>query len=182
MSKNCVCPLKRAEIREFALRIRRFLGYKDTDFVDMAKLFDYLSNRFAMGGLKFDYRVMSDDDNSFENKEEAFTDMSSGIIYIKESVMNEACRRSFRRSSFTLAHELGHYLLHYVQDNVRLTRISDNLSVPTFCDPEWQADAFASEFLMPYDQCLKMSVEEIRKTYHVSRKAAEVRYDKIHKN
>ena len=122
---------------------------------------------------------MPDDDEIFENKEEAYTDMSTGVIYIKQSVMEQACRRSYKRGAFTLIHELGHYLLHYLQNDVRLTRESDDVEVPIYCDPEWQADTFASEFLMPYDECINMEPEEIRKTYHVSRKAAEVRFNKI---
>ena len=32
---------------------------------------------------------------------------------------------------------------------------------------------------MPYEECIDMDEEEIRKTYHVSRMAAEVRYNKV---
>ena len=105
--------------------------------------------------------------------------MSTGIIYIKESVMEQACRRAYRRGAFTLIHELGHYLLHYLQNDVKLTRVADDIYVPPYCDPEWQADTFASEFLMPYEECIVMDEEEIRKTYHVSRTAAEVRHNKV---
>ena len=46
------------------------------------------------------------------------------------------------------------------------------------CSSDLQADTFASEFLMPFEECKTMEPEEICKTYHVSRKAAEVRYEK----
>lgn len=179
MSKSRVRPASRASIRRYAIGIRHMLGYKDTDYIQSPKLFDALSFLFAQLALDFDYRIMPDNDECFYDKEEAYTDMSTGIIYIKESVMEQACRRSFRRGAFTLTHELGHYLLHYVQDDVKLSRVTDDVYVPPYCNPEWQADVFASEFLMPYEQCINMTVEEIRKTYHVSRKAAEVRYNKL---
>lgn len=172
-------PLSRAAIRSYAIKIRALLGFKNTDFINAPKLFDALSILFAKEGLDFDYRIMPDDSEIFDNKEEAFTDMSSGIIYIKESVMEQACRRSYRRGAFTLIHELGHYLLHYLQNDVKLARVSNDEYVPPYRDPEWQADAFASEFLMPYDECLNLDIECIRKIYHVSRSAAEVRYNKI---
>lgn len=171
--------MSRVAIRNYAMKIRVLLGYKNEDYIHAPKLFDKLSILFAEQGLDFDYRIMPDEDSIFLNKEEAYTDMSSGIIYIKESVVEEACRRSFRRGAFTLIHELGHYLLHYLQNDVRLTRVSDSAYVPPYCDPEWQADTFASEFLMPFEECINMSEEEIRKQYHVSRMAAEVRYNKI---
>ena len=181
MSKSRVTPMKRSEIRIYAMRIRKLLGYKDNDFIHAPKLFDSLSILFSDLGLDFDFRIMPDVHEVFFEKEEAYTDVSSGIIYIKESVMEEACRRSFRRGAFTLIHELGHYLLHYVQNDVKLTYVEDDICVPPYCDPEWQADTFASEFLMPFNECKKLSIEEIRKMYHVSRKAAEVRFNKIQK-
>ena len=179
MSKSRVRPTSKVEIRTYAMQIRRLLGYKDNEYIHAPKLFDLLSALFTEHELDFDYRIMPDEHEVFVDKEEAFTEMSSGIIYIKESVFEQACRRSFNRSAFTLIHELGHYLLHYLQEDARLTRVKNDVDVPIYCDPEWQADTFASEFLMPYDECKKLGISEIRETYHVSRKAAEVRFNKI---
>ena len=173
--------MKRVEIREYANKIRNLLGYKSTDFIHAPKLFDRLAIILSENGLDFDYRVMPDDDKVFYEKEEAWTDLLSGTIYIKESVMEQACRRSFRRGPFTLIHELGHYLIHYVQGDVKLTRVSDDVNVPIYQDPECQAYTFASEFLMPFCECLKIDSLTIRKRYHVSTQASEVRYEKIQK-
>ncbi len=180
-SKSRVSPMTRAAIRSYAMKIRKLLGFKNKDYINSPKLFDALSILFAKQGLDFDYRVMDDDDEIFYDKEEAYTDMSTGIIYIKESVMEQACKRAFKRGTFTLIHELAHYLLHYLQNDVRLTRVADDVYVPPFCDPEWQADTFASEFLMPFEECKKLDVVAIRNTYYVSLRAAEVRYNKIQK-
>ena len=182
MSKWQVSPMRIIDIREYAMRIRGILGYKDTDFIHAPKLFDRLAILFADQGLEFDYKILPDNDGIFANKEEAYTDLLTGTIYIKESVMEEACRRSFKRGTFTLIHELGHFLLHYLQSEAKLTRVPDDTVVPVFCNPEWQADTFASEFLMPYEACLFLTIEEIRKQYHVSRQAAEVRFNKINGN
>lgn len=179
MSKTTVSPMSKSEIRKYAMKIRKLLGYGNKEFIHAPKLFDSLSIIFNDAGLCFDYKVFPDDDKIFENKGEAYTNMSTGIIYIKESVMEQACRRSFKRGAFTLIHELGHYLLHYIQSDVKLARVADDVYIPPYQDPEWQADTFASEFLMPYEECFNMESKEIRKTYHVSRTAAEVRYNKI---
>lgn len=181
MVKNWVRPAKTIEIREYAMRIRRLLGYKDTDFIYAPKIYDDLSKVLSDQGLNFDYIVMPDEDEIFENNEEAFTDMRTGTIYIKESVMEKACRRSFNRASFTLVHELGHYFLHYIQEDARLTMVSEEVQVQIYCDPEWQANIFASEFLMPFEICKDLVPIEIRKQYHVSTQASEVRYNKIKK-
>lgn len=172
MSQIIASPMNRISIRKYAMQIRALLGIGSADFISAPKLFDER-------GLTFDYQVLSDDNPIFVNKEEAFTDTDSGIIYVKESVMEQACRRKYRRGAFTLIYELGHYLLHYLQDDVKLARVSDDISVPIYRNPEWQADTFASEFLMPFDECIHMNVEDIRKRYHVSRQAAEVRFNKI---
>ena len=179
MSKTYASPLKRVEIREYTNKLRSFLGYDSKDFISAPKLFDRLSIMFSEIELNFDYRVLPDNDKIFVDKEEAYTDLSTGIIYIKESVMEESCRRLYRRGSFTLIHELGHYFLHYLQSDVKLFRVPDDACVPAYCDPEWQADTFASEFMMTFSECINMTSEEIRKQYRVSRKASEVRYNKV---
>lgn len=179
MSKNRVSPLSRKAIRDYANQIRKLLGYKQTDFINAPKLFDTISVTFAEQGLDFDYRILPDDDKIFQEKEEAYTDMSTGIIHIKESVMQQACKCKYARATFTLIHELGHYLLHYLQEDVHLTRVEDDVFVPAYMDPEWQADQFASEFLMPFDVCKKYNAEDIKLIYHVTGKAASVREDKI---
>ena len=179
MSKVCASPLSKSSIRSYAMKIRRMLGYNNKDFIHAPKLFDALSVLFEEKGLKFDYRVLPDDDQIFVNREEAFTDMATGIVYIKESVMEQACRRAYRRGTYTLIHELGHYLLHYLQEDANLARVSDKTPVPIYCDPEWQANTFASEFLMPFEECVNLQPDEIRKRFHVSWRAAEVRYQKV---
>ena len=171
--------MSRAEISVYARKIRDLLGYDDDDYIYVPKLFDALSLLFFKQGLDFDFIILSDDNKLFLEKEEAYTDLSRGIIYIKESVMSEACRKRYCRATFTLIHELGHYLLHYLQSDVCLTRVDDNIYVPAYCDPEWQANTFASEFLMPYEKCIGLTPTQIKKKYHVSKTAAEVRYNYI---
>ena len=180
MSKTRTKPMKRVEIRNYAIRLRRFLGFEDREFIQITKLFDSLSVYFSDLGFKFDYKVLPDNDDAFIKRQEAFTDMTTGIVYIKESVMEDACKGN-SRGVITLAHELGHFCIHFIQGTAILSRVPDNELVPTYCDPEWQADTFASEFLMPYAECIEMSSVEIQETYHVSKKAAKVRESGVKK-
>jgi Zn-dependent peptidase ImmA (M78 family) len=83
------------------------------------------------------------------------------------------------RDRFTLAHELGHYVLHYLCDDTQtgrmmaLRRGSDRI--------EWEANWFAAAFLMPAEQFtnryneLDGNLSQIADEFGVSLAAAEVR-------
>ena len=171
--------MSRNEIRQYTNKIRGLIGLKSDEFVNAPKLYDTLSVLFSNHGLDFDYTVLPDNDEIFIDKEEAFTNVVTGKIYIKESVMNRACNNSYDRGAFTLIHELGHFFLHYIQLDAKLCRVEDEIDVPAYRDPEWQANAFASEFLMPFVACIDMTPDEIRNTFHVSKKAATIRASEI---
>ena len=61
---------------------------------------------------------------------------------------------SMYRDNFTIAHELGHYMLHYphqksLNEPMHFARYGSNKM-------EWQANRFAAAFLMPKSEFLKM--------------------------
>lgn len=83
------------------------------------------------------------------------------------------------RDRFTIAHELGHYVLHYLwnpekvgKPMMALRRGSDRI--------EWEANWFAAAFLMP-QEAFKRAFEasgdlnEVARQFGVSAQAAEVR-------
>ena len=179
MDKYVVSGLSKIEIRWYVQNIRKLLLLSDYKYVAIVKVLDKISKLFSDIGLSFNYIIKEDNDPIFEENEEVFTDMKAGVIYFKESVIEKASRKRYQRSSFTIAHELGHYFLHYLNEDVKLSRVSKDFVVPKYKDPEWQADTFAAEFLMPFDQCKDMNVEEIKNTYHVTRSAATTRKEKI---
>lgn len=91
-------------------------------------------------------------------------------ILVREDVYNGAIAGN-GRDRFTLAHEIGHYFLH--QDiEVAYHRRLENLV--TYKDPEWQANVFAAELLMPRDAIRNMSIDEISRVCKVSYKAAQI--------
>jgi Zn-dependent peptidase ImmA (M78 family) len=80
------------------------------------------------------------------------------------------------RDRFTIAHELGHYVLHsdFGRKRIRAARFgSDRV--------EWEANWFAAAFLMPEtdfrDTCRRVGTNStlVAARYLVSAKAAEVR-------
>lgn len=179
MKRYKATSLSTKNIRIYAIRLRDFLGFKRSEPINVPKLYDFLSAKFQDSNFVFNYRVMPDSNPIFTDKQEAFTDLKTGTIYIKQSVFEEACNENYSRASFTLAHELGHYLIHYLQSDIILSLVKEDEKILPYNNPEWQADTFASEFLMPYEECKSMTVEGIKWTYNVSTKAAEVRYNKI---
>lgn len=164
-------------IRECANELRSFLRLDDHARINAPKLLDVLSVLWEKYG--FQYMVMPDDNSMFGFGEEAKTDISTGMIYIKESVMNQACHHKYKRASFTICHEIGHFVLHRMLGGVSFARSTCSKKPQVFADPEWQANTFASEFLMPATAVRDMSPDEIRETFCVSSGCAWVRYQKM---
>ena len=100
----------------------------------------------------------------------AYFDNDTKVMVIREDVYERALNGS-GRDRFTLAHELGHYVLH--SSGVQLCR-SDGGRVVTYCDPEWQANTFASKLLMPDHLIYTLTPSEISKEFGTSYQAAEI--------
>lgn len=171
------CPISIGEIRRLANWLRGVLGFDSHEAIDMPKLYDRLSDE-GICGKRFSYVIVSDNSDLFDINEEAMTDCVHGVIYIKESVWNEACSAPNSRAVFTLAHELGHYFLVCVL-SFMIASDSKTEKVAPYEDPEWQANTFASEFLMPFEACLGQDAWTIHKDFNVSYFCASVRVVKI---
>lgn len=139
----------------------------------MVKVLDILT--FKLSRYKFNYVVLPDDDSVFEIMEEAKTNITTGTIYFKESVIEQATHKRYCRANFTIAHEIGHFILHRALNLINFSRTTSFVIQKIFEDPEWQANTFASEFLMPYEQCQNLTSKEIRRKYHVTMSAAQTR-------
>lgn len=102
-------------------------------------------------------------------------------VYDNAAQINKYNSTQYGRDNFTIAHEIGHLVLHsnissYARDDPK----SNNRSHKIYEDSEWQADNFSAEFLMPYNEAiLCSSVDEIQTKFMVSRQAAEIRMKTI---
>lgn len=103
----------------------------------------------------------------------AYYDPGENKLYVLNSVYVRASE-GVGRDRFTLAHEVGHYLLHY--DGLAYAR--STTEIPAYCNPEWQANTFASAFLIPKSLTMSMSVEEIVDTCKVSYQAATIAFNR----
>lgn len=98
----------------------------------------------------------------------ALTHIHLATIEVLEDVYVRACGGS-GRDRMTLAHELGHFILH---TEVSLARRDSGQTVKAYEDPEWQAKAFAGELMIPLDvfRTLK-NPEDAPNIFGVSREA-----------
>lgn len=172
----CVPGLSTQEIRETALMCRHTLrikrGVRAVDIIEMV-LPEVLDG--------FEYEIISRHELGDHH---ARTYPDRNLIQIREDVYNNACNlnratvNQCGRDNFTLAHELGHLFLH--KGAIGLARGNINRPHERYKDSEWQADQFAAEFLMPYDQIhVGMTAESIQKMFLVSRAAAQNRLSYI---
>lgn len=129
---------------------------------------------------------------SWDGLEEILDHYSGTIEYVSDDKLEESLhiysdgsftiflphQSSELRDYFTIAHELGHYFLHW-EDDGEETVFSRGESNET----EWQANWFAAELLMPEDEFREAAeeydydVSELSNHFGVSRAAASVRLE-----
>lgn len=180
MENRTAKPRGISYIRNIASAVRKLLNLSNDTYINTVQALDCLCSILEKFG--FNYLVLPDCSEFFEKGEEAKTNIVSGMIYIKESVFLDASRKRYCRAHFTIAHEIDHFILHHALGLMNLARTNSSEKPKPFENPEWQADAFASELLMPYEECLKLSPKEIMRKYHVTNSAATTRYNKIHQS
>ena len=81
------------------------------------------------------------------------------------------------RQRFTIAHEIGHILLHHVEQNEYFV---DYRNKEIYDTKEFEADNFAANLLMPREKSIEIwqrtyDVDDFAKTMKVSRAAASIR-------
>ena len=156
-------PTSRKKIRNFTAMLREnFL----TDPNSKIKIIDFLERTADVLGIN--YEIVQDKDlpNNY-----AETDLNKRLIRFRESVYIGAVEHD-PRDRFTVAHEIGHCLLHAVENGVKLCRNDEEIKI--YENPEWQASTFAAEFLVPYGSSRTLSEEEIREKFSVSKKVANI--------
>ena len=163
-----VRPRSRQNIRDMANQIRRDFRLDNKKALDIVKFLELAS--FYM---EFDYEIVEDREMKSNYAE---TDLSNDVIRIRESVYLRA-RQGSPRDRFTVAHEIGHYVLH--KGKVLLCRSDEKIK--PYEHPEWQANTFAGEFLVPYEEAIFMTESEIAETYKVSKEVSEIQKKVAHK-
>lgn len=161
-------PLSVKTIRLIAKALREKCNMQHQKNIPICVLFEKILNKIFP---KYQWEIKPDS----EMEEEGMTFPFENTIWIKESVYNKACLGE-GRARFTIAHEIGHLLLHK-QSHIAFCR--GDYPIKTYEDPEWQADCFAAELLMDYDIVKDWSACKIEKNCGVSKLASQKRYYKL---
>lgn len=93
-------------------------------------------------------------------------DVKNGKIIIDQNLDNSLGGESFEegRLNFTIAHEIGHFVLHRDKFSEENCLFFHNELNPIVKRAEFQANAFASAFLMPRKLFIKKWNQELDKT------------------
>lgn len=165
--------LSKQEIERLVTRLQRFLWvYRDLIWKKNPPQspFDALNCEVALKIFGFRVRHCSTLGN-FVNRGSVFEiagqiDQKNHIVSISDQFPSEV-------RNFTLAHELGHSLLHN-QEILHRDRPLDGSNAQRLAPEEWQADKFASYFLMP-EKLVRKSFSKIFLThrFQVSHETAQ---------
>lgn len=167
-------PMSKKDIRIVAERIREVLGLEVEDPFPMSAFYELILPRLDEN---FTLRVVDEGElkgafaKTYPLKNEIVMEarVYEGIIEGQEVGVH----------MFTAAHELGHYFLH-THERVSFNRNKGQHKRPVYMDPEWQADEFAANLLVPAEAIVPgITVEEIAERYKVSKAMARVRIEKV---
>lgn len=161
-------PMSAAQIEKGTWAIRSLLGMTDP-FLPVADLIEYGLAEIAPG---YDYDVL---DVAEMGARHGQVEPHRRVLTLRTDVY-ERILDNKGRDRFTGCHEVGHAVLH----GGSLNRLAPGVRPAIYCDPEWQANTFASAILMPEHMIRTIgSVSEVMNEFGVTRDAAEVRFRKL---
>ena len=169
-------PRSTKEIRGMTLNLRTNIGYNTPNKKEFPIL-NFLE--FVMPIIHDDFAIDVCDKKQMGNIH-GLACPEEKCIRIREDVY-EGAYNGNGRDRFTLAHELGHYLMHG-KEHVKLARVQANKKLEAFKNPEWQANTFAAELLMPITLLHSDNPFKIASDFGVSLSAANFRVKKIYKH
>lgn len=157
-------PLSKKKIELIAWQIRNLVSNGENLYFPIMAFIEILG---TIKELNFNYEIVPDQEMG---NHYAYYNPITNVLSMRESVYNGAYN-DCGRDRFTLAHELGHFILH--RHAVQFAR-AELGTVPVYQDPEWQANTFASMFLMPPRLIKGMTADEVANQCKTSKQAAEI--------
>ena len=164
-------PLSNDIIMTLTRHFRKMLGCGLDTPLDIVAILE-----FAMPQIDKNFGLLIKTQDEMKIDSHAYTDPETQQIVIREDIYDRA-RNGEGRDRFTIAHEIGHYLLHN-HSFLTLTRVYKDEEIKPYEDVEWQADAFAGELLCPAFAVKDMSAEDAAIKYGVSIQAAKTQIRK----
>lgn len=161
-------PLSRMKISYIAQELRKQIGCEDILYFPIVPFIEWILMD-PENGMELEIVELHEMQDTYGT-----TNTGRNVMRIRSDVYEGAVEGN-PRDRFTLCHELGHYLLHQ-PENVSYARGN----VPTYQNPEWQANTFAAELMAPRNLVKDMTVDEIMEECGMSRQAAAIQYKMIH--
>ena len=155
-------PRSRDFIRQIARNIRKELNLENELYFPIVHVIELLA---FDDEEEFEYEIVRDREMTDTY---GTTNTANNIMRIRENVYEGAVNGN-PRDRFTLCHEFGHWLLHQ-PESVCFARGN----IPAYCDPEWQANVFAAELMIPHYLVQDMSMDEVIKQCGVSHSCADI--------
>lgn len=159
-------PTSKKKIEEYANQIRERCGLQNTKCFPIMYFLEIVLARFFPD---ISLLVVEPEDMPFK---EAETVPGQSLIRIRRDIYDEAIEGD-GRARFTIAHEVGHFLMHS-PDSIVLCRMEAGTIMKTYEDPEWQANTFASYLLAPTALASGLTKQEIMQQFQLSERAAKV--------
>jgi len=163
--------LSRAAIRTYVQQVHEVVKFVQPPFpvVQFAEgLHTYFPN--------YTFAVLDEDELGNNH---GLTMPAEKVMLIRRDVYEGACSDG-GRDRLTIAHEVGHLLLH---DSIAFARRMPTKQVPAYRSSEWQANCFAGELLVPawwLRQVGRISATDVANICKVSLEAAD--YQLSHQN
>jgi hypothetical protein len=174
MTDHPAKPLSDEDVRKYAKTLRDYFGVRDCNHVDILSCLNQGTIWTLRGVQRLNFLVRPDGEMG---NEDGATTFGKGVVTIsvKQSV-RDAAFMGVGRPRNTLAHELGHGVLHYGR---RLFTRTYGASVAKHLKPyesaEHQAKIFAPAFLINDAFASTLgSAEEISLTFGVSTESADI--------
>ncbi len=166
-------PLSLARIEFIAWRFREVVGATSDEWLDVERILEH--GLSLMFGEEAHFEVM---EKGFMGSDHARADPEAKHLMIREDVYDGLCANK-PRDRMTIIHEFAHLILH---GRLRLARRMSNAPPPAYCDPEWQAKAFAGAVMVPRQMVPDPWVVDasfIAQEFGVSHDAAAVRLTQL---
>ena len=164
MPNTRAVAMSRNKIAEIAQIVLSAVELDDTLYFPVVHFIEIMA---AEDSIDFNYELVEVNELAGTY---ATTNTSENVMYIREDVYKRAVKGN-PRDRFTLCHEIGHYFLHRPE-----TISNARGEVPRYCDPEWQANAFAGELMAPRNLIKGMTSKEIAEECGMSMTAADIQY------
>jgi hypothetical protein len=162
-------PVFPSSYEEIELECLHFLNSSFPENIEKPRILDVLSLEDYLYGYK-----LAIDDSLVGTNIEGYTDFLGKAFYVPLKTYDALVRGyNNNRERFTTTHEAGHIILHrkiFENKSVMAARKS-KLELPTYMDPEWQANAAAGALLMPlpsfYHEYKKVKSTDYLNFYHM---------------